>query len=53
MHENRKIDEIVNNNGRAVREAIRINFSEIGLEAYTARVHSSKLMGLLHEEGTQ
>jgi hypothetical protein len=49
MHENRKVTEIVANHGRAIREAIRINFAEIGLENYTSRVHSSKLMGLLRE----
>lgn len=49
MHDNRKIGEIVACHSKAIREALRINFEEIGLESYASRVHSSKLMGLLRE----
>jgi len=53
MHENRKVSEILSGNGRAIRGSIRINFEEIGLEVYTSRVHSSKLMSLLLVESGQ
>ena len=53
MHDNRKVAEILSGNGRAIRGSIRIKFQEIGIEVYTSRVHSSKLMSLLLVESGQ